>query len=300
MGGAGQKAALEGFWNKFFAGAAADGPRLALDIACGAAPLAQIARSVPGAQALRFVCADYAPSALTAARAALRGEVDVVACDIIRLPFRGGAFTAVVSQFGVEYAGDVGFAEAARMGAKRVGIIAHFRGGVIDAECAANADAVEIFLSSDVISRARIALSKSGGASARPHAKADAKLAAALSRLDSRLAAAAASTGRDLAIRYGGDLRRLADRRGAYALNDSLAWLDGVESRLSAYRTRMKSMTKAAQTTADMERAARLFAQAGYDDIAFAPIHFAADTLAGAWRLEARRTGSVAPRPVKE
>lgn len=300
MGGAGQKAALEGLWRGFFEGAAADGPRLALDIACGAAPLAQFARSVPGAQALRFVCADYAPSALSAARAALRGEVDVVACDTLRLPFRGGAFAAVVSQFGVEYAGEAGFAEAARMGAKRVGIIAHFRGGVIDAECAANADAVEIFLSSDVISRARIALSKSSSADAEPHAKADAKLAAAMARLDSRLGALASSTGRDLALRYGGDLRRLVDRRSAYALDDSLAWLDGVKQRLLAYRARMQSMTKAAQTRADMERACRLFAEAGYDDIVFAPLNFGTDTLAGAWRLEARASGSVAPRPVRE
>jgi SAM-dependent methyltransferase len=296
MGGAGQKAALDEFWRAYFAESAAAAPGLALDVACGAAPLAKMARVVPGAQSLRFVCADYAPAALAAARAELGDGVAVVACDTARLPFASGSFLAVVSQFGVEYAGAAGFAEIARMAARGVGLVVHLKGGVIDGECAENAKAVDLFLSTDVIARARTALSKSGRAGAEPHAKAEAKLAAAFGRADAALAAAVASAGRELAIRYGGDLRRLVDRRGAYALSDALMWLDGVEARLSAYRTRMSSMTKAAQTQADMERTARLFAGAGYDGVSFEPIFFGADARPGAWRFVARRESSVAPR----
>lgn len=293
MGGEAQRPALDAYWRGVL-GRAAFGPASrALDIASGAAPIARVAAEVlPPARRPKFWCVDYAPSALAAARRLLGPDAALVACDARALPFRPQSFAAVVSQFGLEYAGKEAFGAAAEMVAPN-GVFAalvHCRGGVIDAECAENVRIIDAAGISTVIAAARAALSASYAAPGTPNALSiEERAGAAFDAARAALGASGASTGRTLVARYAGDLTTLLARRRAYAPEDALAWIDGVEARLGAYAARMKAMVAAARTGDEMRAIASRLANAGLADVAFQPLTFKEGEPPGAFRLEARR-----------
>ncbi|MEQ1930580.1 MAG: class I SAM-dependent methyltransferase, partial [Parvularculaceae bacterium] len=168
MGGAAARPALGALWREFFESRPFGAGDLVLDIASGAAPIArQCADVLAPRRRPRFVCADYAPAAISAAKRLLSSATPAgggapigfsgVVCDARRLPFVDGSFAAVVSQFGLEYAGPEAFGEAARVlapGGAFCSVI-HARGGAIARECADNARDVGGALDAGLIRRAR-------------------------------------------------------------------------------------------------------------------------------------------------
>jgi ubiquinone/menaquinone biosynthesis C-methylase UbiE len=292
MGGEAQRPVLDRFWRTFLAGVRLTAGDRVLDLAAGAAPIARLAlRELDEASRPCFVVADYAPSALASAQKSLGRAVLPVACDMLRLPFSPRSFSAVVSQFGLEYAGAKAFAAAAEMVADggRLAAIIHYRSGAIEAECRENAAAAATLMGGRVFARARTALQKSYKSGRADESREETAFAEALARANERLEQLKRSTGRELSLRYAGDLAQLSARRFAYSPQDAFSWLGAVSARLGAYRSRMDAMIAAARGEADMADIARRLQSAGLVDISFEPLIFRAGDAPGAWTLKARR-----------
>lgn len=295
MGGARQRPTLEAFWSAILDRAGLGSSDLVLDIASGAAPVARLAAArLEAGRRPRFVCADYAVSALAAARAAAGADVLPVAADARRPPFRLRSFPLVVSQYGIEYAGEAAFAAAAELVAEggALAAIVHYRGGVIALECAENARIARAALDSGFLAAARH-LFEAGGVRRRPGDGADGDAADAVRRafagVGAMLKRSPPSVGRDLIARYAGDAARLVARGAAYKPEEALSWLDEVGARIGAYERRMAAMVAAARSEAEMAAIAARLAGAGLRSIDFAPLKFEPDRPPGAWKLAAHR-----------
>lgn len=293
MGGAAARPALEGIWKSFFELSALGSDDCVLDIASGTAPIARSATSLPTAAQPRFVCLDYAPAALAAARDVLGPRVLYCVGDAQRLPFAARSFAGVVSQFGLEYAGHEAFAEAAaqlRAGGRLCAVV-HAAGGVIALESAASASAAEAALKAGLIRRTRetIAASYDGGARGYVNRRKEAAFTRMLGDVRTSLVASPPSAGRNILVQYVADVERLAARRFAFAPEDALDWLRQVERKLKAYVARMQAMQAAARSRGDMEALCANLAACGLADVGFEPVQFRAGEPQGAWRLAARR-----------
>lgn len=292
MGGAAARPALEAIWRSFLEIAALSSGDLVLDVAAGAAPIARIADTLPANARPAFVCIDYAPAALNSARRTLGARVVCCVGDAKRLPFAAGSFAAVVSQFGLEYAGREAFPAAAaqlRPGASLCAIV-HAAGGAIAIESVASEKAVCTALDEGLIRRTRETLNASyEAAGAYLNKKKETAFRRALDEVRSLAGASPPSAGRNVVMRYRDDIERLAARRFAFAPDDALGWLKAVEGRLKSYAARMKAMQAAAQSQEDMAAVASIFAASGLVDIAVEAVQFRAGDAQGAWRLSARR-----------
>lgn len=297
LGGPRQRQTLEAFWADILAAPDREPTGLSLEIACGAAPVARFAAAQIGPDAIRtFVCADYAPSALFAARRALGPKARLVACDARDPPFQAGSFDAVYSQYGLEYAGNSAFETSSRLlrPGGHFAAVVHYRDGAIESECRSNARLIDGALAAGLLEAPRRALSASyavgtRGGAPRKDPSAEKALAGALSAVRGLVATAPDTSAKTLVARYAADIARIAERRLAFAPKDALGWIDAVEGRLKAYAARMSAMVGAARSRDDLEEIAAALSAAGLADIDFAPLIFSAADAPGAWRLKARR-----------
>lgn len=298
FGAPGAAAALETHWRTFFERAKLPAGALVLDVASGSAFIAAAASASGHAdRSPQFVCLDYAPAALAHARRKLGRWTIPVAGDAMRLPFAKASFAAVVSQFGIEYAGASAFAASAQMlqpGGAFCAVV-HARDGVLDLECAENARACDAFRKAGAIEKARAALNASLSEPQRPGAKGylnkkkEAAFERSVAEARAQLAVSAASTARPLLAQYTDDIERLLARRFAFAPEDALGWLASVEARLAAYRDRMSAMTEAALTLAELQERASALRAEGCEGIAIEDLAFRAGEARAAWILAARR-----------
>lgn len=297
MGGEAKREALRRLWGRFLDEREFSAGDLILDIASGAAPIARVAEEVSPAFAATFVCVDYAHSALTTARRLCAANLLLAAADAARLPFAPRKFSAVVSQFGLEYAGATAFAEAARMlgPSGAFAAIVHFRDGGLEAECAGNARLLAAFDAAGLIEAARRALAASyekrgpGSPIGAVDEAAEKTLREAAEAANRLLAGSPLSAARDLLIRYFNDLGQLSRRRFAYAREEAMGWLDAVERRLDDYGKRMRAMIAAARSPEDIEQIRKVMTAEGAADFRSAPVSFAENAAPGAWWIEARR-----------
>lgn len=292
MGGLAARPSLDAIWKSFLETAALRPDDLVLDIASGAAPIARSAESLPAASRPNFTCVDYAPAALTAART-LGARVICCVADANRLPFRPGSFSAVVSQFGLEYAGAAAFSEAAsalRPGAPLLAVV-HVAGGAIALESGASEQVVATALEAGLIRALRdtLAASYDGAPAGYVNKKREAAFQRTLAAARSRLVASPPSPGAAILANYAADMERLAARRFAFAPEDALGWLQQIEQRLRSYLARLRAMQQAARSPQDMDEISTRLAGAGLVDISFEPVQFRAGDAQGAWRLSARR-----------
>ena len=112
-----------------------------LDVACGHGAVTGIAVAAARSAGIELEahCADYSQAAVDELCKRFPG-VEGVACDAADMPWPDQRFDFVVSQFGIEYAGDAAFGEAARLVAEggTLAALTHLQGGAIHAECADN------------------------------------------------------------------------------------------------------------------------------------------------------------------
>lgn len=297
LGGTAQRAFLDRFWTAFFEDAPV-GPRPAvIDVAAGSGAVIARAQRLLSARGVSPLCiaVDYAPAAAAALRREAPGVFALVA-DAGRLPFRDGAADIVVSQFGIEYAGLMAFAEAARALAPGGAFhaIAHYKGGAIDAECAENARLLKAVEETALIGRARAALAATyerlaRGAHPLADSRAEATLRMAAQKAASAITAAPNFAAKAMLERFLGDLDRLSARRLAYDPREALAWLDGMAASLSAYRQRMEAMRAAALDRKRVDAALQAFAAAGLIDMSARPAAFLDGGEPAAWIIIARR-----------
>ncbi len=282
-------------WAGFFADYPKDDPpRLVVDVASGRGVALRAAMTALGG-AGTFLALDYSPAAAASAQRALSPAL-AAAADAGALPLRDRCADAVISQFGIEYAGLSAFGEAARVIAPRGRFcsISHFRGGAIDAECAENERLVSAAAGEALFNVARRALEESfrrrdSGAAMTSDAALDRALAEAVGTAAVAVRDAPPSAAKATLERFLPDLARLSARRLAYDAKDALGWIDGMAESLGAYLKRMQSMRAAALEEAALTRIAGAFADSGLVDFRAAPLKLADNHPPAAWVIEARR-----------
>ncbi len=243
--------ALKGFWSEAFSGLVAMGGEECslLDLASGAGVVSETALAHISAREVTAV--DISAAAVNATRSRL-GVKGIVA-NCADLPFSDGAFSCVASQYGLEYAGQDAFGEAARALAPGGAFVAlvHVRGGAIEAECSRDADVAGAVIESNVLSAVadafQIASGRTGAhapqAAMAANREALMKGAQALKTVRATYGDTAAS---GLAVRINDDIARLFQRMSAYEPQEVLDWSAGVEAETRSYLARMTSMQNAA------------------------------------------------------
>lgn len=266
--GGAQHEALGRFWREALSPTlgAAPGARL-LDFACGNGALSALVLDLARESGLPMPDlhgADGAATAVAAYRSRIPGAMAVVA-DARRLPFADGAFAVVASQFGLEYAGVIAVAEAARLVGPggRLAAVLHLRDGAIHRECAANLAAMERLRESQVLPAAkevfrRAASVARGQGSRGGFRRADERLAGAVKELEALLRDAGPLVAGGAVRRLYDDLAHLYGRLGAHDPDEVSRWADAMASEVEAYSARMAAMLAAAFGDDDIREAASL------------------------------------------
>jgi SAM-dependent methyltransferase len=287
-------------WASYFERAFADAEeRRLIDVACGHGPVTGVALEAAKQSSLSIElhCADYSQSAVNEL---LRRYPDVrgVACDARDMPFPDRYFDLVVSQFGVEYAGDDAFSEAARLVAEGGAFVAllHLAGGAIYEECADNLAVAVALREAGFMTRARDAFQigfdlLAGAANKKAFDAADTKLAPAVETARRLIRDKGPMAAGGLLAKLYRDIGHMYSRMQNYVPGDVLAWFDGMTAELDSYEGRMASMTRAAVDAEGIRAKTERLGAAGLVVDEPALLSLAASGKPAAWILSARRPG---------
>ncbi len=254
---------LARFWQRVLGRPLSAGSRL-LDIACGngAVTAAAVGTGTAVAGAAGLFGIDRAEEAVRAYRARFPTGKGV-AGDARRLPFADRCFDLVASQFGIEYAGEAAFGEAARVTAPGglLAAVIHRTGGAIHRECAGNAAAMARVAASGILPAAREAFRRGAAASRGQGSRAafraaDARLAVAVRQIEGVLAEFGTRVAGGTVQRLYQDLAHMFGRLAAYDPADVAAWVDLMAREIEAYSGRMEAALGAAMDGDGLARAA--------------------------------------------
>lgn len=297
--GGAQDKALSVFWMKFFREEFPrhDRPRL-LDAACGNGAVTgfalQTAHSIASVE-VTVSCMDYSESAIKAVEEKYPG-VRGVACDASETPFSAGDFDIVASQFGLEYAGEAAFDEAARLvdkGGVLVAIV-HMKAGAIFAECADSLSAIRSIQESRLVSLARDAFDAgfavvAGNAPQTKFREADQNLAPAVESLKETLTEYGPLVAGGMIHRLGTDLGHMYQRIESYLAQEVSDWLDRTDGELAAYAGRMQSMVNAALDDTEIKQLCGRLSSKGLTVDTYDKLRMGENAEAAAWILTGRR-----------
>lgn len=255
--------ALVSFWRDVFASHRERAPSRIVDIACGNGSLEQTflaGCAPPQAGFLSFDISVAAVSALVRRFPAMSAFV----ADARAVPLPTACGSLVVSQFGIEYAGEAALAEALRLVAPggTLALLLHHRDGVIFRDCAANLDAVESLRRAEWIARAGEVFGPAGSGPARPAATQ--RMASALRGLEGVLQKHGPQVAGGAVIRFYNDAARLLRERPAADAGVALIdWFRRMDVEFAAYVQRMAAMCAAALSRDALAALCRQVARAG-------------------------------------
>jgi len=243
------------FWETFFEREFAGRNRASvLDVACGHGAVTGIAVAAARSAGIELEarCADYSQAAVDELCKRFPG-VEGVACDAADMPWPDRRFDFVVSQFGIEYAGDAAFGEAARLVAEggTLAALTHLQGGAIHAECADNYAVAAALRESRLMALARGAFEAgfdlmAGKISDAEFQEADKQLAPAVETAKGILRDKGPQAAGGLLANLYKDIGYMYTRMQNYVPDEVFAWFDGMTAELVSYEGRMESMTRAA------------------------------------------------------
>ena len=293
-------AALRAVWQVFLdAGMSGRDLVRVVDVACGSAVVAAQAIEVATNRRLPVhpICCDYSASAVAAARGR-KATLSAcgVAADAAVLPFADQSIDLMVSQYGVEYAGEQAFSEMARVLAPGgfVQAIVHQQGGVIDQRCRSDRALLVATIKSSLLRNLFILLkmhhkSLALGRSLPAVAAAEKRFRTSAATVRAALGqsqegAAQAHVGRLL-----GDAEQAAQSWRAYGLEAMERWTGAQQSALDGFARRMESMTQAALDEAAISGRAALFREHGLEDVSVMPFRPGHHPIGAGWILYGRR-----------
>lgn len=287
------------FWNKFFREEFPrhNGPRI-LDAACGNGAVTERARQVTeaitGSEAT-VTCMDSSSSAIKTIEEKFPGVRGVV-CDASDTPFGDGDFDIVASQFGLEYAGNAAFDEAARLIA-RDGVfvaIVHMRKGAIYDECKENFDAIQTIEDIKIVPLARAAFDAgyaviAGNATQAVFREADKNLAPAVEVLKEILDKHGPYLAGGVIHNLGADLGHMYKSMQSYVPKEVSDWFDLTEKEIKAYSGRMQSMVDAAMDEAEIKELSDRLKSKGLTVDTHDVLRLGSNKQPAAWILVGRR-----------
>lgn len=274
--------ALQAFWTEIFAKQAA-GSRV-LDIASGAG---SVYAHLPVGHGFELHATDIAPEALETLTERIAGATTTVS-GAESMPFDDGVFDLVISQFGVEYAGQTAFAEAARVVADRgrLVMLTHVEDGYIDSNNKAHLDEAKVARAARFIEQAKELSEtafKKGGKALVQREKAFVPAIRTLAEAQQRCE-------QGVHVHLLAGFKQLYEDRQNYDLSDILGWLDGMQGELDKAIDRLSRMRAAARSQSDAEDIRMMLDRAGFSDVNIKPFLTPANELPIAWEILARRS----------
>ena len=230
-----------------------------VDLACGGGFALRHLEAAGHAPSLNWelLGLDIAGPALEQLRKSATTPLQLIVGDAARPPFVDGSMTVVLSQFGLEYAGQEALSGAARLltPAGELLLLVHHAEGAVAASCRANRDIVDGVLACGALEAMRHWFEQRASGRQRPLARSQAteKLREPIGAMESLLQQSPQCPARQLVGRMHADIARLYTRADAYATADVMQWLDGMRTELMSYRQRMQGMLQAARGTADIQ-----------------------------------------------
>jgi len=276
-------AELAALWGEVFAGVQPE--TRVLDLACGAGTLLKLAAK---AGITRLAGADISEAALEALKAAVPGAVTTV-CPADDTPYEDGIFDLVVSQFGFEYAGALSAAqEISRLIAPggRVAAVAHMTGGAIEREVTVRAEQARAVIKTGFIPATREMFTAMFAPRTDENMKVALAAREAVKGPEEALGELGARDGGFAAYLYEG-AGKLYSNRTSYAIQDITGWLDGMQLQIDAFIGRMQGMIDAALSRDEAEAVLAVWAAAGCETSALAPVSLGGEE--AAWLLKASR-----------
>jgi SAM-dependent methyltransferase len=266
-------------------------PTSLLDVACGNGAVTRVAlQTWPGLASWGL---DLSPAALREYGNRYPGATGVVG-DSLDMPFVDGSFDLVVSQFGLEYAGLGALEEMLRLVAPSGSIIAvmHLRDGAIFHECALNLNIVEELRGLRVMELARLAFGagfalNAGRGKVADFRKAEGDFVPAVRGLEQLLKKYGSNIADGLLRQLYVDIAQMYQQLSAYAEEDVMAWIQGMEIELQAYSGRMQAMLAAAVGDAQCQQWCERLQARGFVLERKEKIALAAKTGNAAWLLTA-------------
>jgi ubiquinone/menaquinone biosynthesis C-methylase UbiE len=287
-----QAKALNAWWSARFDEVFAENPPTSLlDMACGAAVVARVAKNRPDAAKLNCVCTDYSPGALVSARQGLGSDlVTYCAADARKSPFADAGFDLVVSQYGLEYGGENAFGEAARLVAPGGHMLAlvHTRGGGIDTECATNLAVLSMAIEEDIIGQTARLLKSAETSDGEETRALEREFEACFERIGAALTKSGPGRAYDYVVRLANDLAQIYNRRANHMPHELANWLDVKNGELEAFQIRMRTMTNAAMDETEIDSIKALMAEAGLKDVSASKLVFESEKASSAWAITAR------------
>ncbi|TGD73565.1 class I SAM-dependent methyltransferase [Mangrovimicrobium sediminis] len=261
--------AVSGFWQMFLdEGLLAPGQRV-LEVAAGSGDLSYRLYDRFG-DALDYFALDYSNLALDHLRQRVPGAT-VFAADAARPPLAPGAFDAVLSQFGVEYAGDdaiVGLAELVAPGGC-IGLALHCTGSSIHADSNASCHVLNAFQELGFLDTAA-AVFAAGQHALQTGETADyqhkaAGLSLVLTQVDGLCERIKGCSAALTISRIADDVVSLHDSLERQDCAAILAWLQRLQDEMGPYRERFQAMCDAAQTPERIARSCAAFEARGFN-----------------------------------
>lgn len=290
--------ALQRFWSAFFVAslpAEPAAPRI-LDLGSGDGAVTAFALNTgPGSTAPEVHCLDISPAALAMVRERYP-SITPICASAANIPVPDGHFHAVLSQFGMEYAGIGAVAEAARVlrPSGQFAAVLHQHGGAIHDECQSTAEALQSTLDSGVLGafgtflHSACALRDQRGSEESFNA-ADRALAPRIQALEGILKKVGGQGAGEPLFAIYRDIAHMYRRPYAYSAPDIERWVTRVEEELLAFRDRMVAMMNAALDEQALTRWRGALQESG---IALEPsesLAMGADQRSAAWVLRGER-----------
>ena len=273
--------ALAEFWQAHFA-SLQDGARV-IDLASGAG---SIYADLPEEHTFQLSATDISDVALKALQARYP-QASTIVCSADAIPLDDESFDAVVTQFGVEYAGIGAFAEAARLvapGGRFIGLC-HIRGGHFDSDNRPQlAEAMLVHEQEFIDHATRMAIAAFAGDPAALKRAQDAFVTAAAPVVEGM---GRCRKGIHTYLYQG--FRQLYERRQQYDLEDITGWLDAMRGELDVTLDRRGRMCAAALSQSDVDEIKKVFEEQGLKDVHCTPFNTPGNDLPVAWNLTAHK-----------
>lgn len=297
-----QDQALEDFWLDYFSALArADNDQVrVLDVGCGSGAVTGFALAAgrDQQQQFRLSCVDQSAAALSLVKQQYP-DVQTLCSSAAELAVTDGSFDALVSQFGIEYAGVDAAGEAARVlrSGGQLRLIMHKTGAAIYQECAANTRALDTTLASGALdaflSLLRCAADLRVGLGSPPAFEAaDRALAPRVKVLEKLLK----EQGKDICggsiFRLYADIAHMYGKIYQFDLGEVEEWAAKVGGELQRFRGRLQSMLDAAVDADELDEWMNAFGAAGLQMDPPQTLSMGESGETAAWVLSGIRQGS--------
>lgn len=234
----------------------------------------------------KYYAVDVSKEALKQLKTRMPNVTTIVSSiDNIDLPTEG--FDLVVSQFGIEYAGEVAFVEAARLmkvGGKLM-LLSHIKDGFIDSKNKIEYDGVTLLNSTRFLDKS-IAVTRARYEGNKSEFE---QRFSEFTKIEPEISKWALSHKNSLVNHAYSGFRKMYENIKSYHMSDIVTWLEGIGVEKQKSEIRLKEMRKAALSPEKVENLCATLYKCGLTLVEFKPFTLPDQSLPIAWLITGKK-----------